>query len=28
LLDEFDASVAQDFARRWIDTTAREPNAC
>jgi hypothetical protein len=28
LRDEFDASVAQDFARRWIDTTAREPNAC
>ena len=28
LLDEFDGAVAQDFARRWIETTAREPNAC
>jgi hypothetical protein len=28
LLDAFDASVAQDFASRWIETTAREPTLC
>jgi hypothetical protein len=28
LLDQFDAAVARDFASRWIDTTAREPNGC
>ena len=28
LLDDFDVSVAQDFASRWIETTAREPNGC
>jgi hypothetical protein len=28
LLDELDAAVALDFAGRWIETTAREPNAC
>lgn len=28
LLDDFEASVAQDFAQRWIETTAREPNLC
>ncbi len=28
LLDTFDDAAALDFASRWIETTAREPNAC
>lgn len=28
LLDTFDPSVAGDFAGRWIEATAPEPNAC